>query len=52
VPLTTNALERLVLTRLNSQPGLLLDYFSTLACLLVIGVKSTSPSIEGHRVDE
>jgi hypothetical protein len=30
VPLTTNALERLVLTRLNTQPGLLLDYFSTL----------------------
>jgi hypothetical protein len=30
MPLTTNALERLVLTRLNSQPGLLLDYFSTL----------------------
>ncbi|HYN63403.1 MAG TPA: methyltransferase, partial [Candidatus Limnocylindrales bacterium] len=26
----TNALERLVLTRLNSQPGLLLDYFATL----------------------
>jgi Dimerisation domain len=30
VPLTTNVLERLVLTRLNRQPGLLLDYFSTL----------------------
>jgi SAM-dependent methyltransferase len=30
VPLTTNALERVVLSGLNSQPGLLLDYFSTL----------------------
>jgi O-methyltransferase domain/Dimerisation domain len=30
VPLTTNALERLMLTRLNVAPALLLDYFSTL----------------------
>jgi hypothetical protein len=30
VPLTTNALERVVLTGLNTQPALLLDYFSTL----------------------
>jgi hypothetical protein len=30
VPLTTNVLERLVLTSLNRQPGMLLDYFSTL----------------------
>jgi hypothetical protein len=30
VPLTTNALERLILTRLNLAPALLLDYFSTL----------------------
>ena len=30
MPLTTNALERLVLIRLNQQPALLLDYFSTL----------------------
>jgi hypothetical protein len=30
VPLKTNALERLILTRLNFAPALLLDYFSTL----------------------
>lgn len=30
MPLTTNALERLILTRLNFAPALLLDYFSTL----------------------
>jgi hypothetical protein len=30
VPLRTNALERLILTRLNLAPALLLDYFSTL----------------------
>ena len=30
MPLTTNALERVVLTGLNSQPALLLDYFSAL----------------------
>ena len=30
MPLTTNALERVVLTGLNTQPALLLDYFSTL----------------------
>jgi hypothetical protein len=30
MPLTTNALERLILTGLNTQPALLLDYFSTL----------------------
>jgi hypothetical protein len=36
VPLTTNALERLVLVRLNQQPALLLDYFSTLGFRTVI----------------
>lgn len=40
MPLTPNALERLMLTRLNMAPALLLDYFSTLGFrAAIVGVR-------------